>query len=155
VATLACDIRQATLEDLSVTAVLFDLYRQYYGQRSDVPRALVFLAERMANGESVILLAVDPAAPRGGALGFAQLYPSFSSVATRRVWILNDLYVAPRARRRGVATQLLAAAREHAERTGAAWIELTTRHDNAGARRVYESAEYREDHDFVTYRWCR
>ena len=29
--------------------------------------------------------------------GLAQLYPSFSSTSMRRLWILNDLYVAPEA----------------------------------------------------------
>jgi GNAT superfamily N-acetyltransferase len=41
-------------------------------------------------------------------LVFVQLYPSFSSVAARRIWILNDLLVTPPARRRGVGRALAA-----------------------------------------------
>ena len=54
------------------------------------------IEERLANAESVIFLAVDDA---GRAIGLVQLYPSFSSVSAGRVYVLNDLFIAPEARR--------------------------------------------------------
>jgi len=69
---------------------LIDAYRQFYKQSSDVASAYEFLKERFSHGESVIFLAFEG----DQALGFTQLYPSFSSVSMARVFILNDLFVA-------------------------------------------------------------
>src|SRR5262249_48195985 len=111
-----------TAEQIEWVAPLFDAYRQFYGQPPDLENGRRFLAERLARGESVIFAIVDD----GRALGFTQLYPSFSSVSMRPIWILNDLFVAEGARRRGVGIQLLRVAREHAMRTGAARLILST-----------------------------
>src|SRR4051812_12790112 len=99
-------IRRATVDDLEVVAGLFNQYRQFYGSAGDIEGARRFLGKRLAGGDSVVLLAF------GGpeALGFTQLYPSFSSVSMARIYILNDLFVAPAGRRRGVGAALLDAA---------------------------------------------
>ena len=108
-------IRTAVAADLDAVAPLFDAYRQFYGQPADPARARAFIGERLRRGDAVILLALRD----GTAAGFAQLYPLFSSVRTGRIWQLNDLYVAPSARRHGVGRALLAAARDHAAASGA------------------------------------
>ena len=142
------------MADLESVVPLFNEYRRFYGQRSSFRRARAFLAERITRRESVILVALG-ALPGSGrrddALGFVQLYPLFSSVSTGRVWLLNDLFVAPAARGRGVATSLMRSARRYATRTGAVRIELATAHDNRTARRLYAALGYREDTVFVRY----
>ena len=65
-----------------------------------------------------------------------------TSVAARRLWILNDLFVAERARRRGVARALMQGAREHALQTGAIRLTLQTERRNAQAQALYESLGY-------------
>jgi ribosomal protein S18 acetylase RimI-like enzyme len=134
-------IRRAGPQDLDTLAVLFDAYRGFYGQPSDVARARDWLRTRMRVGESVVLVA-----ERDGALiGFTQLYPMFSSVRTARTWILNDLFVADAARRGGVARALLDAAAQYARDDGAAGISLETTRDNAAARALYRAAGWHED----------
>lgn len=133
---------RAGLEHLDVLACLFDAYRQFYGQEPDLPGARRFLEARMRGRESVVILAVPDAAP-GTGVGFVQLFPSFSSVGMRPIWILNDLFVAPPARRAGVARSLLEAACELARSTGAARIRLSTAKDNEAARALYLAAGYR------------
>ena len=134
-------ISRAGPADLDALAQLFDAYRQFYGQASDVPRARDWLRSRLRVGESVVLLA-----RRGGAmLGFVQLYPMFSSVRTAKTWILNDLYVDPAARRGGIARNLLDAAAKFAREDGAAGISLETTQDNAAARALYRAAGWNED----------
>ena len=134
-------IRRATPDDLDAVAALFDAYRRFYGQPGDVPRAHAFLAERIGRDESVVLLAEDA----GTTLGFTQLYPLFSSVRTGRSWLLNDLYVAEDARRRGVGRALLDAAATFARDNGAAGLMLETMRDNAPARALYRAAGWHED----------
>lgn len=134
-------ISRAGPADLDSLAGLFDAYRQFYGQPSDLARARQWLRERLRFGESVVLVA-----RRESALaGFVQLYPMFSSVRTAKTWILNDLYVDADARRRGVARALLDAAAAFARADGAAGIALETAQDNAAARALYRAAGWRED----------
>lgn len=139
--------RQAGLTDLERIAPLFDAYRQFYGQVSDISAATAFIAERMALLESVIYLAEDDT---GVAVGFTQLYPSFSSVSARRIWILNDLFVSVPARGSGVGKALLAAARTHAILTGAKRLVLSTAVDNP-AQKLYEAQDYQRDTGFLHY----
>ena len=134
-------ITRAGPADLDALSVLFDGYRQFYGQPSDLPRARDWLRSRLRVGESVVLVA-----KRGGkTVGFAQLYPMFSSVRTARTWILNDLFVDSAARRGGVARALLDAAAAFAREDGAAGISLETTRDNDAARALYRAAGWNED----------
>lgn len=138
---MAVTLRRATLEDLDGVAPLFDAYRRFYAQPGDLQRARGFLRERLQHGESAILLAeLD-----GAVAGFTQLYPMFSSVRTARIWILNDLFVDDRARRRGVARALLDGAAQFAKDQGAAGLMLETTRDNAPARALYRAAGWSED----------
>ena len=141
---MSVNVIRAGVEQVAVAAPLFDNYRQFYGQRPDLPGAAAFLTERLSRGESVLFLALDGEA----ALGFVQLYPSFSSVRMRPVWVLNDLFVAGAARRRGVARLLMDAALGLARSTGAARLALSTAKDNAAARSLYLSLGYRIDEAF-------
>jgi ribosomal protein S18 acetylase RimI-like enzyme len=140
---------QVTADQVGLVARLFDAYRQFYEQPSDPDGARRFLAERLGRGESVILAVVED----GRALGFTQLYPSFSSVSMKPIWILNDLFVADEARRRGVGAVLLQAARDHARRTGAARLTLSTAVTNTPAQALYERDGWRRDTAFWHYEY--
>jgi len=140
-------VRRAGLGDVDDLAPLFDLYRQFYGQASDLAAARAFLSERLRRDESVIFIATADDV----ALGFTQLYPSFSSVLVRRLWILNDLFVSPAARRGGVGRRLLERAREWAVETDAKGLTLTTALTNGAARSLYESCGWRLDEEFAHY----
>lgn len=132
-------IRQAGLADVGAVAPLFDAYRGFYGQASDVVLAESFLRERLALGESMILLAEHD----GAAVGFVQLYPLFSSVRARRILVLNDLFVEEGARRTGVAQALLREAESLAQAVGALRLVLETGEDNRPAQRLYERLGWR------------
>jgi ribosomal protein S18 acetylase RimI-like enzyme len=141
------EIYQATLSDLKEVSNLFNLYRMFYKQPSNLNGAELFISERLKNQESVIFVAVD----QGKYLGFTQLYPSFSSVSMKRTWILNDLYVHEEARKKGVAQKLLETAKEYALSTGAKSLELQTAPDNKDAQRLYEKNGYKADSSFLNY----
>jgi ribosomal protein S18 acetylase RimI-like enzyme len=142
-------VRQAGPADTDLVAPLFDAYRGFYQQPSDLPLARAFIAARLERGESVVFLAERDGRP----VGFAQLYPMFSSTAPRprRLWLLNDLYVAPEARGSGVGRALMARARALAEATDACGVELVTAATNTVAQRLYESVGYRRDDLFLRY----
>jgi len=127
-------IRRAKKKDIEDLSVLFDKYRIFYKQRSDVENARSFLKKRMKRKESVIFVAEE----REELIGFTQLFPIFSSVSMKRTWLLNDLYINERSRGRGTATKLLDAAKEFGVETNSKWLLLQTAADNFTAQKVYE-----------------
>ena len=119
-------MRRADLDDVAIVAPLFDAYRVFYRQPADLDVATAFVRDRLTTGESVIYLAEENG---GRALGFVQLYPTFSSTTTPpgKLWLLNDLYVAEDARRRGVGRALAERAERLARETGAVGLTLRSR----------------------------
>jgi len=141
-------VRYASPDDLDLLVPLFDAYRVFYEQPSDLNIARTFLKERLQLRESVILLALSNS---GEGLGFVQLYPFFSSVSAKRIWVLNDLFVTEKARGTGVSRVLMDAAKQHAHFTGAPRITLSTAKTNRRAQVLYESLGYVRDNDYLTY----
>jgi GNAT superfamily N-acetyltransferase len=140
-------VRRAHAGDLDALVPLFDAYRQFYKQPADLGLARAFLAERLAQDDSVIFIAdLD-----GVTAGFTQLYPTFSSTLAARSYILNDLFVAPHARCHGVGAVLLGAAVAHGRATGAATLRLQTATDNVNAQSLYEAHGWVRDTQFHTY----
>ena len=140
-------IRQATVADLDELVPLFDGYRQFYRQPSEPDRIRKFLLDRFEHNQSVIFLALKG----GTAVGFTQLYPSFSSGALARIFILNDLFVDPGARHLGIGSALLKAAAEYARRVGALRLVLSTEVTNTSAQSLYEKLGWKKNTDFYTY----
>jgi len=140
-------VRQATIGDLEKIVPLFDAYRQFYRRPSDPDLARRFLCDRFQHGESVIFLAeVD-----GIAVGFTQLYPSFSSVSAARIFILNDLFISPDGRRKGAGAMLLAAAANFGREMGAVRLALTTEVTNLTAQALYEREGWKRNSEFYSY----
>lgn len=126
-------ISRASLNDLHLVAPLFDLYRQFYSQASDLQAATSYLSQRISNNESVIFLALE----NQRAVGFVQLYPVFSSIGMKRSWILNDLFVLDSMRGNGIGEKLINEAVAMAKSTGASSISLETAVNNP-AQKLYE-----------------
>ena len=139
---------RADTAQLDAVAQLFDAYRGFYEQPSNLAQSRAFIAERMAAGESAIFLAQDE---HGEALGFVQLYPTFSSIDAHRTWLLSDLFTTPAARSRGVGRLLMNTARAFALETGAKGLVLETATDNFTAQGLYESLGYVRDTGYYTY----
>ena len=145
------EILQAYSRHLSLLVSVFDEYRQFYGQSTDAGGARLFLADRLERRDSVIYFASDGSGSQQRALGFTQLYPSFSSVWMKRVWILNDLYVQAGSRRQGIGKALLQRGRQLALETRAHGVALPVGRNNLTAKRLYENAGYTLDEEFDHY----
>jgi len=144
-------ILQAYSRHISLIVPLFDQYRQFYGKAPDPSGARLFLADRLERRDSVIYMATDGEGSSEMGVAFAQLYPSFSSVETKRIWILNDLYVLPAWRRQGVAKGLMDRARHLAVETKASRIILATEITNLAAQAVYDQLGFQKDERFLHY----
>ncbi len=136
------------LKDLDALIELFEAYRRFYRAPADAKGARRFLLERLERGDATILLARSDA---GEAVGFTQLYPSFSSVRMLRLWILNDLFVVREARGQGIGRALMDAARRRAREAGVSILALATERNNHLAKGLYESSGYVLDTEFDHY----
>lgn len=85
-------------------------------------------------------------------MGFVNLYPSYSTLALERIWILNDLGVSSKFRRLGVANVLIDEAIKFARSTNAIRIELKTGTKNLNAQKLYSKLGFKIDNGNVYYR---
>jgi len=141
-------ISTASLTDINLMTSLFDAYRVFYKQKSDLPAAEMFLSTRLSNSESTILLAWFD----DELIGFTQIYPLFSSVSMQHLHVLNDLYVNPDHRGKGAATLLLNAAQQFATSNGSKGLSLET-HNSNPAQALYERLGWVKDEEYMHYFW--
>ncbi|HEY3674687.1 MAG TPA: GNAT family N-acetyltransferase [Candidatus Tumulicola sp.] len=142
------DIRQATFDDCQALAPIFDQYRKFFTGKSDSAGSHAFLSDRLRRQESVVFAAFEGES----ALGFAQLYPMFSSWYVSRQWFLSDLFVVPDSRRAGIARRLLDACAAFARETKARSILVEMPFSEPHLIQLYEAVGYGPDKDFALYR---
>lgn len=140
-------IRQATIEDLPKLVPIFDSYREYFKHPKDPSKVESFLYEKFEHLESVIFVAEQ----EREVIGFAQLYPIFSSLSLQRVWLLNDFYISEKYRNRGIGKQLFAKVKEFTLLTKSKGIELSVEHSNKEAWHFWERQGFRIDNEFRYY----
>ena len=135
-------ILKATLNHLEELALLFDGYRVFYKQKSDLEAAKVFLKERLTNNDSEIFMAyID-----NKAVGFTQLYPLFSSVSMTPMYLLNDLYVDLLYRGNGIGIALIKRAKLMSVKMNLKGLAIQTAFDNP-AQHLYERLGFTKDSD--------
>ncbi len=72
------------------------------------------------------------------ALGFATVFWTWTTTRGGRLGVMNDLFVAPHARGRGIADALIAACAQRCAEHGAVALEWQTALDNHRAQAVYD-----------------
>jgi len=137
----------ASEDDLDGLTTLFEAYLAFYGRPAERAAVREFLGARMSRGESVVLVA----RMRDELAGFAQLYPTFSSLRLASAWIFNDLFVAPGFREGGVGRALCEYAIDHARRSGASTVSLQTAHSNHAAQSLYRRLGFAADEEFQSW----
>ena len=140
-------VETVTADNLPDFAGLFDAYRQFYGQIADMDAATEYLRRRITQGESIVF----GARIEGRPVGFAQMYPMWSSVRLSPTLVLNDLYVDPSARGRHVATKLIRACETEGRRRQVSTLSLETQHTNTAAIALYERLGWLQDKAFITF----
>lgn len=141
------EIFYATVEDLPEIVPLFKGYLQFYERNKSEEEIKIFLNKRLLSEESIILLAKK----EGKVIGFTQLYPSFSTLALKRCYVLNDLFVKENSRGMGAARALMEEAFAFCEQAGAKYISLETHPENTAAQKLYESIGMTRDDEFWHY----
>ncbi|MEH6536298.1 MAG: GNAT family N-acetyltransferase [Psychroserpens sp.] len=135
-------ITHAQLKDLDELINLFDGYRVFYKQDSNLAAAKSFLTQRLMKNDSIIYIAyIDDQA-----VGFTQLYPLFSSVSMKAIYMLNDLYVNSNYRGQGVGEALINRAKHLCQSENNKGLAIQTAFDNP-AQHLYERLGFVRDPD--------
>jgi GNAT superfamily N-acetyltransferase len=131
-------IAPATQDGLDDVLPLFAGYQRFYaGRARDDDHNRAFLARFVAPGEDGLLL-VARDTETGAAVGFANLYWTFSSVSAEEHAVMNDLFVSDQARGGSVGHALIEAAAQAARERGHTRMSWQTAVDNRRAQRLYE-----------------
>jgi len=139
-------IRKATLEDLDQLTNLFDQYVVFYKKPSNYEKHKAYLKERIENNEATIFLACDDN-NLDKIIGFALIYITFSSLALKKILILNDLYVNSEVRKNGIGEKLILRTVELAKELDSNLIRLRTAKNNIVAQGLYHKMGFvREDY---------
>ncbi|WP_339653593.1 GNAT family N-acetyltransferase [uncultured Maribacter sp.] len=138
-------IIHAQIEDI---ASLFDSYRVFYKMESDIDAAIAFLNDRISKEESIIFAAYESE----NAIGFVQIYYTFSSVSLEKSLILNDIYVDSAYRKQSVGQKLLEKAQQYCVEQGFKGLALETAIDNP-AQKLYKKLGWEKDYHCFHYFW--
>ena len=141
-------IIQATLEHLDELVPLFEAYRIFYKKRANELKTRQFLTERILKQESIVYLIFTEG---GQAVGFTQLYPTFSSIRLGRLWLLNDIYVVPEMRSKGYSIALIEHVKDMARKTGAVGVVLQTDVTNDIGNKLYPRTGFELDSASCNY----
>lgn len=140
-------IKQATIEDLPSIVPVFDSYRRYFKQQSNPEKVEKFLFEKFEQLQSIIFIAKY----ESQVIGFAQLYPIFSSLSLERVWLLNDFFISEEYRHHGIGKQLFSKVKNFSLLTKSKGIELSVEHINGKAWSFWEKQGFILDDKFRYY----
>lgn len=127
----------AGLDEAEIVGGLLIEFRDFLGSARPSDNAMLAGVDRLMedlNTEFLLASADDDAPPSG----VAQLRFRFSVWEAAPDCWLEDLYVRPEARRRGVASALVQASVERARERGSRRIELDTNESNDAALALYE-----------------
>lgn len=145
--TLNTKIYKATPADANIIGPVFDLYRIFYKQKSNIKEACRYIKARLEGNESIIFFIKD----KERCIGFTQLYPTFDSVNLRKKIVLYDLYICEDYRRKGNGKILMDAAKDYAQLNKFGSIELSTNKGNIQGQSLYEALGYIRDQEFYSY----
>ena len=142
------NIFQCRIEHLNSAAELFNKYRMFYEQPSDLLGATEFLKANIAEHRSVIFLLQND---EGQIVAFSQLYSTYCSTAMKPFLYLSDLFVDSYSRRKRYAKTLMSHLIKYSRDLGDQRLTLETATTNTAAQSLYESLGYERDKVFLTY----
>nr|WP_297169213.1 GNAT family N-acetyltransferase [uncultured Dysgonomonas sp.] len=145
------EIEIATLNHLNEFALLFDKYRVFYEQPSDLARSKSFLEERIRHNETVTFLIKKD----NKYVGFAQLYPLYHYKTLKRQWLLSDLFVDHAYRGCGLSIALIDRCKQYCEETDACGLLLETQKTNKVGNNLYPKCGFELDIEHNYYNWWK
>ena len=142
---------RATSADLPLILPLFDGYRQFYEQPSDIEASRIYLTERLDKNESVMFFVYENKNNEKNGIGFAQLYATYSSVTLKKFWVLHDLYVKDDYRKQGIAKTLINKCKELAHENAPIGLVIESRISNQSAQHLFDAVGFVKEGEHYFY----
>lgn len=141
-------IFKATEQDIPSIVEIFNLYRIFYEQESNLENCEIFITANLKQDRSEIFLLSDD---NDQVVAFIQLYKAFCSINLQPYYYLSDLYVKAEAREHGYAHILMSYVIDFYSNGESQRITLDTAVSNIIAQKLYEKLGYKKDNEYVTY----
>lgn len=130
-------IKVVSQENLPVVLPLIRQYQTFYevADISDERNARFFaqFCQDNAAGKQFVFYDGDVA------IGFATVYFTYTSTIAAKVAVLNDLFVLPTHRRKGIGKQLIEHCHTYAKENEAVRLQWVTATDNVDAQKLYDA----------------
>lgn len=134
---MSIEIRPIRPDEIELALPLFRGYQEFYEvDDAHDERNRTFFTRFCEPSEDGLLLG---AWDGDDLVGFATIYWTFSSANAAEIALMNDLFVADRARGRGIGRVLIDACAEAGRARGCRSLEWETAPDNLRAQRVYDA----------------
>ncbi len=111
-----------------------DFYEAAPGEAALLMLARALIAEPDRHGLQLIARERDQEA-----IGFATLFWTWDTLAAAEIGLMNDLFVVPSRRGRGIGRSLIEACAARCRKRGAARVDWQTAPENAPAQRLYDT----------------
>lgn len=148
---MSIDIRKATLTDYDEWKNLWQQYLIYYKSEDFEDELTEILWQRINTLANPINCLVAQNSESGKLLGFVHYFPHAETWQKYPVCYLEDLFVSPDLRGKGLGEQLIKSVVKQAKEQGWEDIYWQTQHDNDVARGLYDKLTGGTD-GYVTYR---
>jgi GNAT superfamily N-acetyltransferase len=142
-------IERVASTDLNELIPLMRGYCDFYevSPSDDQLRALALMLIANPDTAGLQLLAREE---DGTATAFATIFWTYSTLSACEIGVMNDLFVAPAARGRGLGAELIRSCEAECSARGVTILEWQTAHSNARAQTVYDRSGA-ERTEWVTY----
>ncbi|MBN7798770.1 GNAT family N-acetyltransferase [Parahaliea mediterranea] len=132
-------IEPVSEEDLEEVLPLIEQYQQFYQVKNiSTSRNREFFSQFNEANPFGCQFAYRES---GKVIGFATVYFTFTSTIAAKVAVLNDLYICPDHRGKGIARKLIEHCRSFADQNGAARLQWVTAPSNETAQKLYDSLD--------------
>lgn len=127
-------IRTAVPGDADAVAELCNGLARHTGEAGDKMTGQRVVADFLAPGSGLDLFVADRA---GDVVGYALYNVAYETAFAAKGLYLSDLFVAPEARRLGIATALIAAVADMARQRGGEFVWWVEKNDSPAAKTLY------------------
>lgn len=135
---MSVEITRVGEHDLADLLPLMRGYSDFYEVNPSDEALLALSRALIANPDYEGLQFIARDSDSGESLGFATVYWLWSTSRAARIGLMNDLFTAEAARRRGVGEALIRACLDAVRERGAVALEWQTATDNHTAQALYE-----------------
>ncbi|KAJ5087556.1 hypothetical protein N7456_011172 [Penicillium angulare] len=139
-------------DDLNEWAALFKDYIKFYGTslpEEQYEKTFQRILDSESDLNALVMRERQGESQETKMVGIAHFFPQQTPWSEKQMMLLNDLFVDPSLRGKGLGRKMIQAVADLSKEMGCLRLQWVTKHDNVQARRLYDTMA---DASFVQYR---